>query len=241
MLLIIIVILFYSQVTSQALVARLELAMHTHAPIESTQQTGSLEELVKSLILTMKDSRTQLGHAELDLAASKAEKESQELLFLAQINALRRQGTEKDEEHKEQILQITSDLAAAMQAHEAVLNKERLASSEAVKTAQRLLDKDREVFVLTTAAEANRCETQALRTQIADMTRQFQNVNDTHAAQTKTQSDEYALLLNKFNELTQTKAAIEQRGKYVAMYCGIHNHFHSPFILFLTLNPTWSQ
>lgn len=38
------------------------------------------------------------------------------------------------------------------------------------------------------------------------------------SAQTKKQSDDYALLLSKFNELTQAKAAIDQRGMYIAVY-----------------------
>ena len=40
------------------------------------------------------------------------------------------------------------------------------------------------------------------------------------SAQTKKQSDDYALLLTKFNELTQAKAAIDQRGTFVAVYLG---------------------
>ena len=155
--------------------------------------------------------------AATDLAATKAEKEEQVGMFLAQINALRRQGAENDEEYKEKISQMTSDLAAAKQAHETVLNKERSASSDAMKAAQRLLDKDREVFVLTTAAEANRYETQTLRTQIADMTRQYKSANDDHTAQTKKQSDEYAVLLDKFNELMQEKVAIDLLGTFLVV------------------------
>ena len=169
--------------------------------------------------------------AATDLAASKAEKVDQEMRFLAQINALRRQGTEKDEEHKEQISQMTSELTVATQAYETVLIKERSASSEAIKATQRLLDKDREVFVLTTAAEANRCETQALRTQMADMTKQFKTANDDHTAQIKKQSDEYAVLLNKFNEISQANATIDQRGMFAADSCGALALSHSQTIL----------
>ena len=146
----------------------LTIYFHHHTPETSKRKLESAEDLRAAL-------EKKLTDAASDLAVTKAEKADQEMQFLAQINALHRQGTEKDDAHKEQISQLTSDLAAAIQAHETVLKKERSASSEAVKGAQQLLEKDREVFVLTTAAEANRCETQALRTQIADMTRQFKN------------------------------------------------------------------